>query len=399
MRWVATLPAALAMCATLFATPAAAAGAALAAAPVYVGLDLEQRDTSSTSDESIEFGARRAVEEINARGGVLRGRPLELVVRDNRTVPARGIANIREFANMPDLVAFLTGKFSPVALEQAKVLPGLQLIMLDPWAAANEIVDNGQQPNWAFRLSLNDTMAVNAMLRRARDKGYARIGAILPNMGWGRSNLKALESALRQRTDQRQVGIEWYSLGGEPVLLDRYHALRNAGAQAIYLVANEREGAQLLREMQTLPPAERRPILSHWGVTGGNFPRMAGQALFEQDFAVIQTFGFERAATGRARVLAEAAMQKFGVDDPAAIPSPQGIAHAYDLVHLLAMAVEAAGSTDRAAVRAALERLPAYKGVVKHLTVPYTRQRHEALAESDLYFARYRANGRLERAP
>ena len=121
MRWVATLPAALAMCATLFATPAAAAGAALAAAPVYVGLDLEQRDTSSTSDESIEFGARRAVEEINARGGVLRGRPLELVVRDNRTVPARGIANIREFANMPDLVAFLTYVADPSAKTRTRL--------------------------------------------------------------------------------------------------------------------------------------------------------------------------------------------------------------------------------------------------------------------------------------
>lgn len=376
--------------------PAALAAVAQAAAPVYIGLDLERLDVTSTSDEAIHFGASQAVREINARGGVLNGRPLELVVKDNRSVPQRGVANLREFAGIPDLVAFLTGKFSPVALDQAPLLPESKLIMLDPWAAADGIVQNGQRPNWAFRLSMNDTMAVRASLRHARAKGYRHIGALLPTIGWGRSNHDALLRELPKVKDMKLTGVEWYTMAGEPVLIDRYLALRQAGAQAIFLVANEREGAQLLREMSRLPAAERLPVISHWGVTGGDFPALAGPALHEQDFTVVQTYGFGRRPNARARALATAAMRRFRVDHPEKIPSPVGIAQAYDLVHLLAMAIDRAGGTDRQAVRAALERLPAYDGVVKRLRAPFTARRHEALSDRDLFFARYRRDGRLE---
>lgn len=385
------------LAAVLVAMVLLAQGRARAAEPVLVGLDLEQLDITSTSDEAILFGAQEAVREINARSGVLGGRPLKLVVRDNRSVPQRGVANIREFARMPNLVAFLTGKFSPVALEEVRLLPQLKLIMLDPWAAADGIVDNGQDPNWAFRLSMNDTMAVAAVLHHARARGYTRLGAMLPTIAWGRSNHDALRRELPKLKNLSLVGVEWYTQAGEPVLIDRFHALRQAGAQAIYLVANEREGAQLLREMEQLPAAERLPVISHWGVTGGDFPALSGPALQAQDFVVAQTYSFGEPRNGSARTLAKAAMKQFGVDHAEKIPSPVGIAHAYDLVHLLALAVDAAGSTDRREVRHALEMLPGYSGVVKHLDHPFTATRHEALGVGDVFFARYRPDGRLER--
>ncbi len=369
-----------------------------AAAPVLIGLDLEQRDITSTSDDAILFGAQQAVAEINARGGVLHGRPLQLQVRDNRSVPQRGVANLRAFAETPDLVAFLTGKFSPVALEQVPLLPALQMIMLDPWAAADGIVANGQHPNWAFRLSLNDTMAVAALLRQAHARGYRKIGVLLPTIGWGRSNHAALVRQLPALPEMQLAGVEWFTMAGEPVLVDRYLALRRAGAEALMLVANEREGAQLLREIGQLPSTQWMPVISHWGVTGGDFPKLAGDALGQQDFSVLQTYSFSQARSSPARALGEAAMRRFGVDHVDKLPSPVGIAHAYDLVHLLARAVDLAGTTDRLAVRTALERLPPHDGVIlRPRRPPFTASRHEALSVDDLFFARYRRDGRLER--
>jgi branched-chain amino acid transport system substrate-binding protein len=71
------------------------------------------------------------------------------------------------------------------------------------------------------------------------------------------------------------------------------------------------------------------------------------------------------------------------------------VAHAYDMTHLLAQAINAAGSTSRAAVRDALERLPAHQGLVKRYAPPFTPTRHEALGASELLMARYRADGVL----
>lgn len=49
--------------------------------PVYIGLDAEFGYKNSTSAEAIRMGMLVAMEEINKAGGVLGGRPLELVER------------------------------------------------------------------------------------------------------------------------------------------------------------------------------------------------------------------------------------------------------------------------------------------------------------------------------
>ena len=73
--------------------------------PVLVGFDGEYGLKNSTSAQAIELGLRVAIHEINSQGGVLGGRPLELVTRDNRSIPSRGVANLKKFAAMTDLVA------------------------------------------------------------------------------------------------------------------------------------------------------------------------------------------------------------------------------------------------------------------------------------------------------
>lgn len=364
--------------------------------PVRIGLNLEVGDVSSTSDDAVRLGVEQAIGEINRRGGVLGGRPLEALVLDNRSVPARGVKNLQAFAAMPDVAAVMVGKFSPVALEQVRELPALKLALLDPWAAADAIIDNGQSPNWAFRLSLSDRMAVGAVLRYAKARGIRRLGVLLPNIAWGRSN----DEALKARAPSSGLvlsRIEWYNWGGNSGLIQRYVELRRSGAEAVFLVANEREGAEFVRALAELPAAQRLPIISHWGVTGGDFSAMCGDALHKIDFVVVQTYSFGQARNEQARALAARAQEIFSVGSPENIPSPVGLAQAYDLTHLLALAIDKAGSLDRGAIRQALENLGTYDGIVKRYAPAFSASRHEALRESDLFFSRYQADGRLVR--
>jgi len=83
-----------------------------------------------------------------------------------------------------------------------------------------------------------------------------------------------------------------------------------------------------------------------------------------------------------------------------AILSPVGVAHAYDLTHILAKAIDLAGSTRREAVRDALERVPSHAGLIRKYNPPFTPKRHEALSESDVFLARYSPlDGALEKQP
>jgi len=69
------------------------------AGPIIVGLDADTSSGSARSGESIRRGILLAMDEINGQGGVL-GRPLQLVVKDHRGNPARGVDNIEDFAKM-----------------------------------------------------------------------------------------------------------------------------------------------------------------------------------------------------------------------------------------------------------------------------------------------------------
>jgi len=362
--------------------------------PVLIGLDAEFGHRTSTSAQAVQKGLEIAIEEINQAGGVLGGRPLELVLRDNRSLPARGVDNLRELAAMPDLVAVFGGKFSPIYVESLPVVHELGLLLMDPWGSADKITAHEYVPSYTFRLSLRDSWAAPVMLRFALDTYQARkLGVFLPNTSWGRSNQAAIAKAA-MANGQTLVGEKWYNWGDKSLVHD-YLELLNAGAQAILLVANEAEGSLLAREVAALPPEQRLPILSHWGITGGKFAELAGPGLHELDFTVVQTYSFIGRSDPVARRVLAALRQGYGIPDAEAVKSPVGVAHAYDLMHLLACAIDQAGTTDRAAVRAALEQLGPYDGLVKRYERPFTPDRHDALSMDEVFMARFTADDRI----
>jgi len=374
---------------------AAAAPAVADAPPVRVGISAEFGVVGSTSAQAVQLGAQIAADEVNAAGGVLGGRRIEVVVKDDRSVPARAIRNLQEFAADPAVVAVLCGKYSPVVVEAVPEVHRLGLPLLDPWAAADPITEHGFTPDYVFRLSMRDSWAMQAMAAHALERGAARIGLLLPNTEWGRSSERAMRRLESEGQGPRIAATAWYNWG-DPSLAEHYQGILAAGAQMLVLVANEREGALLVREMAARPPAQRLPVLAHWGITGGTFFEGSGPALGAVDFAVVQTYSFIGADDPIARRVVEAAVRR-GAPGVRHIPSPVGVAHAYDLVHILARAIDAAGSTDRAAVRNALENVRDYRGLVKHLERPFAPGRHDALSPEEVFLARFAPDGAIER--
>jgi branched-chain amino acid transport system substrate-binding protein len=365
--------------------------------PVIIGFDAEAGHVTSTSDDAIRMGILAAIHEINNAGGVLGGRPLELLVKDNRSVPARGVQNIEEFAEVPDLVAVVAGKFSPVVLEEVAIIHEKKILLLDAWAAADTIIDNGQSPNFCFRLSLKDSWAAEAMLGYAAQKGLKKLAVLLPTTGWGRSNEKAIKNYVSSHPQLTITTIQWF-MWGDKSLIDKYESSLKSGAEAILFVTNEAEGAILAREVAALPMEKRLPIISHWGITGGNFAKMAGEALKQIDLSVVQTYSFfDNRRENKLKQFYQTTSLLFNISKPEDVPSPVGMAHAYDLTHILAVAINKAGSTDRSAIRVALEQIQNYDGLIKNYPQPFTAERHEALETGDLFMARYLENGHLLR--
>ena len=369
-------------------------GAAQAADPVYIGFDGAYGVKTNTAPKAIERGILAAMEEINARGGVLGGRPLKLLTTDNQGVSARARDNYLELAGKPDVIAVLGGKFSPVIVETVPEAQRMKVPLVSVWGSADPITENGHKPSYVFRLSLKDSWGVEAMLKRAATAHKARrVCAVLPNTSWGRSGHGVI-NARAGAHGLTVVATRWYNWG-DKAFGETIAACSGGGAQAMILVANEVEAALIVREMAALAPAERLPIVSHWGVTGGVMHELAGEALEKVELEVIQTFTFIDNPRPRARQLAAWLMKEGGHASAAQIPSPVGSAHAYDMTHLLARAVDLARSTKGDDIRRALEKLPPFEGAVRNYSPAFTPDRHDALGPQQVLFVRIERNGAL----
>lgn len=360
--------------------------------PIRIGLDADL--SGLRAGEAIRRGIVLAIDEINREGGVL-GRPLELIPRDNRGNPARGIDNIEELAGLEDLVAVIGGSFTPVALAQLDSVHDNRLVYLGPWAAGTAIVENGRRPNFVFRVSVRDEFAGGFLVDAALERGHDNLGLLLWRTAWGRSNETAMREALG-RLGMEPSGIQWFNSGQQDMSAE-IDALIAAGADAIMLVSGVNDGVVAIREIASRPAAERLPVISHWGITIGDLPRLVGPDLGGVDLTFLQTFSFaDPPFPDRAEPVYEAYCRHFGdCVSPNRVRAAVGTAHAYDLVHLLALAITQAGTIDRGRVRDELERLGPHRGLLRDYDPPFTAERHDALDAGNFRLSRYGDDGAI----
>ncbi|HLX29415.1 MAG TPA: ABC transporter substrate-binding protein [Casimicrobiaceae bacterium] len=358
------------------------AASALAAEPIKIGLVAALSGPSAQSGEAITQGLTIAIDEINASGGVL-GRPLELVKRDDESSPPKGATAARELIANEKVAAIFGGLDTPVSLAIVPIVNRDHVPYMGVWAAGTPITRNGANPNFAFRVSAVDVLVDEALLKYAQKSGAKKPGLILINNPWGESNEKGL-------TEQaKHLGI---TLAGVEKFEDRdvdvvpqLTRLKNAGADALILVANAAPGAQVMKARERM--GWKVPVISHWGVSGGRFPELAGPTA--GDVVFVQTYSFfgDQKPTGR-KVLSELEKQ-YKISGPEGIISPVGVADAYDAMHLVALAIKKAGSTSGDAVRKALLDIDQYQGLIKTYHKPFSDQNHDALSPDDYIFVRF----------
>ncbi len=356
---------------------------------IVIGLDADLSMDAGNAGLAIKRGAMLAIEEINAAGGVL-GKPLRLLARDHKGMPSQGSSNIEQFIAEPEVVAVIGGQHSPVITAELERIHQGGLPLLAAWSSATEVVENGYSPNFVFRVSANDRFTGPFIIDYLL-KSYRRPAILLENNVWGRGNLENMSRSLEQH-GLAFVRSEAFNRG-EAEFGPYLTRIERSGADVIVIVAKPHEGALIIRELAKRPAP--LPVISHWGVTGDDFWAANREALGKVDLTFFQTFSFLDNTRPVSRRLAARYLERYGAAAPRAILAPTGVAHAYDLVQLLARAIERAGTTDRGAVRDALERLEPYDGAVRHYAPAFAPTRHDALGPEDYRMARFGKDGAI----
>jgi branched-chain amino acid transport system substrate-binding protein len=365
----------------------ALAGPACAADPVKIGHVAALSGASAQSGEAITRGIQVAIDEINANGGVLGGRLLELVQRDDESVPPKGIIAARELISREKVVAIFGGIDTPVGMAMVPILNKEKMIHMGVWAAGTGITRNGATPNYVFRVSAVDALVDVKLLDYAVKKfGAKKAGLMLINNPWGQSNEQGLIAAAKANPAIEIVGVEKFE-NADVDMVPQLTRLKEKGADSIILVVNAPPGAQMMKSRERM--GWKAPVISHWGISGGRFPELAGPTAGDAHFVQTYSFFGKQNPVGE-RVLA-ALMKKYpAIKNAGDVIAPVGTANAYDAMHLLAMAINQAGSTDADAIRTALEDLKgSYRGLIKTYTKPFSPENHDALSPDDYIMVRY----------
>lgn len=356
----------------------------------YLALDADMSGNTKEAGTSLKRGITLAIKEINESGGI-NGVKLGLKVFDHRANPARGIYNIHQIASDPDILAIIGGVHTPVALEQLPTIHQYKIPYLGAWAAGTPIVENGYQPNYVFRLSVRDEFAAPFFIKELQNHGYKNVGLFLEKTGWGRSNYKAFIEESKT-TDININFTKWFFWGDKKDDFKiRMDELMQHKLCAIVLVANITEGAEFVKALSEIPEEKRPPVISHWGITSGNFHQLSANELQNVDVSFLQTWSLDHENAGwfKEKYCAEFGPCQSSTD----FPAPVGTAHSYDLTHLFSKALAKTNNMTREELWSALQQIEHHEGLIKTYEYPFTKYNREALGIDDFGLYRYNDEG------
>jgi branched-chain amino acid transport system substrate-binding protein len=361
-----------------------AAPGAQAQEPIKFGLVAALSGDSARAGEAITRGLTIAIDEINAKGGVL-GRKIELVRRDDESNPSKGLVAARELIQREKVTALFGGLDTPVSMAIVPLANSEKMPFMGTWAAGTPITRNGANPNFVFRVSAVDEIVDKAILQYAVKTYSAKNpGMILVNNSWGESNEAGLKAALAAQ-NIKYAGIEKFE-GNELDVVPQLSRLKAGGADVLFLVGNVGPSSQVVKSLDRM--GWKVPIVSHWGPAGGRFTELAGPSAPSVHFVQTYTFFGDQSPVGK-KVL-DAMMKKYpDVKGPGDITPAVGVANAYDGAQLMALAIAAAGSTDGDAIRQGFYKIEKYDGLIKSYSKPFSPGNHDALNENDYVWTQF----------
>ncbi|MBI3102479.1 MAG: ABC transporter substrate-binding protein [Burkholderiales bacterium] len=359
----------------VLAVLAAPAASAQAQATVKVGVIGPFTGPSSDFGVPLRQGIELAIAEINTAGGYL-GRPMELVVRDDKGDPDTGLKASQDLAKQ-GVVATIGFCNTGVAAKSLEVYQSAQLPLIIPCATGTPLTAKyPPAQSYIFRTSARDSIQAPFVVEDIVKRGWNRVAIFADTTGYGEAGLKDVQEALAARKLQA-VHVTRFPLGVTDLRKD-LQAAREAGANVIFSYTVGPEEAVIANSRKDL--GWKVPLVGAWPLS---FPFFIDGAKDAADGALMaQTFIAEPSNERRASFLTN-----FKRKHGERMAVPMAAAQGYDATYLLTYALFGIrdGKLDGPAVKNALENIKrVYYGVVATYEHPFTSEDKDAITQNML---------------
>ena len=326
---------------------------------------------------SMRNGAKIAVEEINAAGGVL-GKQITLVDRDDEAKNERGGQIMQELLDKEGVVAVLGPANTGVAnastqYTNQKKIP--QIINIAAGAKVNEFFATNPE-NYIFRIAANDDIQSKVIVGQALKRGAKKPALLCDDTNYGQNGREKMEAVLAA-AGVKPVYVGKFKLKDSDMTAQLQEA-KAAGADVILAYGIGPELAAVSNSMDRI--SWKVPMIGSWTLSMSNYTTNAGKN--GNGTMMPQTFIESVATSPKQQAFLKAYKDKFN-ESP--ISSAVSAAQGYDSVYLLKLAIEQAQSTEGPKIKNALENLNAtYEGLTGTYTKPFSTTDHEAVKEANV---------------
>jgi branched-chain amino acid transport system substrate-binding protein len=329
---------------------------------------------SAPMGASMRDGAKLAVAEINAAGGIVVGGKkllIEAIERDDEAKNDRGALIAQELAAMSDLSGVIGSVNTGVVLAGDKHLQEKGITKIITPAAGSASMTQWAKPDGPkslsiFRFAAHDGIQSAMVVEEAINRQLFKVALMHDSTNYG---VSGRDDMLRQIDLQGKklevVTTEKFNIGDKDMTAQLLKA-KAAGAQAILIWGIGPELAAVANGMAKI--GLKVPLIGGWPLSMSNFIDNAGK---NGDGTLMPQTFIEEPISPKANAFIEAFHKAYGVTR---IPSPVSAAQGYDAVYIFAAAVRQAGSTDSLKIRDALEDLrEPVVGVIATWKHPYSK--------------------------
>ena len=348
-------------------------GQAYAADTVKIAITGPFSGGSAPMGTSMRDGAKLAISEINAKGGIdVAGKKMkiEVIERDDEAKNERGALIGQELAAMGDLSGVLGTVNTGVVLAGDKYLQEKGITKIITPAAGSASMTQWKKPEVKelsiFRFAAHDGIQASMVVEEAINRKLTKVALLHDSTNYGVSGRDDLLDQIKKQGGKLEVvDTEKFNIGDKDMTAQLLKT-KSAGAQAILIWGIGPELAAIANGMAKI--GMKTPLIGGWPLSMSNFLDNAGK---NGDGTLMPQTFIEEPITAKAKSFIEAYHKAYGVTR---IPSPVSAAQGYDAVLIFAAAVKQAKSTDTHKIKDALEDLKdAVPGVITTWQHPFSK--------------------------
>src|SRR5215468_11990156 len=140
--------------------------ASASAQPVRVGFASAMSGPSAITGEGVVWGATMAVEDVNAKGGIM-GRKVEVFFADNKGTPGEAVSAVRKLVDVDKVDVIIGQTHSGACLGSMPIVKELMVPQVTESCSNPKIREmSGKGGNeWQFRVNIDDVIIANTFAR------------------------------------------------------------------------------------------------------------------------------------------------------------------------------------------------------------------------------------------